>query len=128
MENLTFYDYVVPIFIYIILPLIGLGYYIYLALKMKAEVKDPPYITVFSLFYIYGGLLVSLLTALFWKYSGMMTILVFFQTFAAPVIVIFIAILNYPKRQKSVYHRWSFYGASAYILIMALAIVYFTQI
>jgi len=109
--------YFIPIFIYFILPLTGLAVYIKLAMKMQWETDDPPYFSMFFLFYLYGGIFVMILTSLFWKVSGMVSILAFFLMLAGPVISIIIAVCNIKKKNDSIYHKWIFYSAVFYTVI-----------
>ncbi len=86
---------------------------------MREEIDDPPYFSMFFLFYLYGGVLVIILTSLFWKLSGMTAILTFFLMLAGPVITGIIAIYNTKKKNDSVYHKWVFYSSASYAVVFA---------
>ncbi len=69
MEEIRF------IVIHAVVPLAGLGLFLALRRRMLvACIEEPPILIFFVLFATYGGLIVALLTALFWYWSGMATL------------------------------------------------------
>jgi len=115
----------IGMFIYFIVPLIGLAMYIKVALKMKDDMDDPPYFSLFFLSYIYGGILILILTSLFWKVSGLIVVLTFFLILGGPIITSIIAIINYPLKEDSKYHKIIFYSSGFYSFIGIIYILVF---
>lgn len=104
--------------IYIIIPLMGLLSYLNLIRKMNREhVVQPPTLGLFFLFVNYGGLLLVILTSLFWKWSAMASLGSFYLITVAPVVVGIIAYRNYKLRLQSTYHKWAFRSAVSYYFI-----------
>ncbi|MDH6308631.1 fatty acid desaturase [Dysgonomonas sp. PFB1-18] len=116
--------YVIPILIYFVIPIAGLVLYIKLVTKMQFEVDSVPYIRLFFLFFIYGGLLLIILTGIFWKVSGLLLISIFFLLFIAPIITSIITLFTYRKRELSVYHKWIFNAAGGYSLVLLPLVLY----
>ena len=104
------------IFIYFIMPIIGLAVYIRLALKMKKEIDVPPYFSMFCLFYLDGSVLIIILNSLFWKWSGMDSLGLLFLMFAGPIMMGIIAFINYKKKEISIFHKWAFFLSSFYFI------------
>lgn len=109
--------------IHLLIPFAGLIAYFLLLRRMgKQGVTDPPAFELFALFAIYGGLLVTLLTQLFWYWSGMASLGVFFLVFIAPLVLLFTAYRTRTARQTSRYHRIVHTASWAYFLIAPVVI------
>lgn len=109
-------EYIIPIFIYFLLPLIGLWLYLMLVNKMQQQEERPPVISLFIVFAVYGGSLQMILTALFWKWSGLASLGAIFLFLIAPLLMIGIAINNWNKKTNSVYHKWIHICSGMYLL------------
>jgi len=116
--------YLIPVFIYFIMPILGLVTYLKLALKMHSQIDDPPYFSLFLLFNLYGGIVVILFTTLFWKWSGIASLFSFFLLLIGPLITCIIAIYNNEKKYKSIYHKWIFYSAAFYTSMFVVLLMF----
>ncbi len=113
----------IVLFIHLILPLIGLIIYLRLLAKLKKENLAKLGIDFFILFITYGGLLMSLLTALFWKYSGMAALGAFYLIILAPILMGIIAYNNHKVTSVSKYHKLAFQAALYYLTIIPVMLV-----
>jgi len=76
-----------------VVPLAGLKLFLSLRERMLEEqIERPPLIPLFIIFATYGGLLVVVLTVLFWRWSGMASLGVFYLVLVAPVAMTVLAI------------------------------------
>ena len=66
----------------------------------------------------YGGLLIVVLTGLFWYASGMATLGVFYLILIAPIIMGAIAYRNRHAKTFSKYHKWTYILGLAYAVIV----------
>jgi FtsH-binding integral membrane protein len=118
MKILTF------LLIHVITPIIGLLGFLFLKKKiLKESIENPPLIDLFFIFSIYGGILLIILTELFWKWSGMASLGAFFLTIPGFVIMAIIGYRNYKFRHVSIYHKISYLCGLAYCIIMPLTIL-----
>ena len=102
---------------YLLLPIAGIVAYVRLLRKMKREqVPRAPKLTWFALFYIYGGVLTMILTAIFCQWSGMASLGLFFLLFIAPAICGMIAWRHRHNIELSVYHRIARRMALGYLI------------
>ena len=114
----------VAVLIYLIIPLAGVIVFLRILKKIKAEnISDPPKIGLFPIFATYGGLLILVLTSLFWEWSGMASLGVFYLILIAPFIMAGIALNNYNKREESPYHQWAFRAGAMYFGIAPLVFI-----
>lgn len=114
----------IPIFIYILIPLFFLLIYILMGIKMKKELQNKaPLLEWFLVFVNYGGLLLFTLTMLYWVWSGLASVGTFYLIIGAPVVMGIIAYRQRKKRKESVYHRSLFYVALSYFVIAPLVII-----
>lgn len=121
---------IMTIITYLILPIVGVVAYIRLLRRMKREqVPAPPKLTWFALFYICGGLLTMILSAIFCQWSGMASLGFFFLLFVAPFICGLIAWRHRHNDGLSVYHRLARRMALGYligeVLLVAASIIVF---
>jgi len=117
--------YAIPILIYFVIPIAGLATYIMLVKRIKSELGSAPYIRLFFLFFIYGGLLITILTAIFWEWSGMALLGMAFLILPAPLITGVITFITHKKYDKSVYHKWIFNAAGGYSLVLLPFLLYY---
>lgn len=118
------------ILIYVLIPICGVFWYLkVLAGIKKDKVENPPTLDLFFVFFLYGILLLLVLSDLFLRWSGMSTLGLLFSITFSPIIMGFIAIRNYKKRAYSKYHKYSWQmGVLYYILLGILIWLYSYQI
>ena len=110
MEEIRF------ILIHLVVPLAGVGLFLHLRRKMlDARIEEPPIILLFILFATYGGMIVAILTALFWYWSGMATLGLAYLLLAAPIVTLALAIALYRRRRLSGYHAAAFWLSAGYV-------------
>ncbi len=120
MTNITFEpinikEIIIFTIIYLIIPLLCIFAYFMLCLRMKDKaVSKPPYISFGVLFLIYAGWIIVWLTSLFWKWSGLASIGIFFLILVAPFISLFLIIYFKKLRTLSVYHATIFKTSISY--------------
>ena len=111
-------EIIIAIIIHLAIPLTGLLLFLRIVRKMKnQDVTDPPTIDLFLAFATYGGLLLVVLTTLFWKWSGMASLGSFYLILGAPVVMGIIAYRNYKKKEFSTYHLWAYKAGLLYYAI-----------
>lgn len=111
--------------IHSLIPAIGLVVFLFLAKRMtQADLPGGLVLELFLLFATYGGLLLVVLTSLFWQWSGMPLLGVLYLVFVAPLIMAYIIYREYRNRTASTYHKWIALSSGIYLIIMpALLIV-----
>lgn len=116
-------DIITAILIHLIIP--GAGLFIYWILYKKIEkeqIYNPPIKELFLIFATYGGLLLVLLTSLFWMWSGAASLGVFYLVLVAPILMAIIAIRTKNNRNISRYHRWAFTASVLYFGVAPLTL------
>jgi hypothetical protein len=129
---MTVLEIIIALTIHLLLPLIGLNYFIQVRKRIKnEEVQNAPIIELFIIFATYGGLLLVTLTTLFWKWSGMASLGSFYLILGAPIAMGIISYRHRKTRKDSKYHKWTyllgilyFAIASATFLILYVVIEY----
>ena len=111
---MTGWEIFIAVFIHLLVPLAGLSAYLLLVNKMRRQCSDAPVVSPFLVFAIYGGVLLLLLTSLFWYWSGMASLGSAFLLVVAPFIMLGVAMRLRAKKQISKYHRAVFYAAAFY--------------
>ena len=107
--------------IYIALPLAGLCWFILLCRNMhRNRVPDPPVLPLLILICSYGGLLMMLLTALFWEWSGMATLGLGYLVIVAPVLMGVAAYQLKPRQAVSPIYRRMYRSALAYYFALPI--------
>lgn len=115
---MTAKEIIIAITIHLILPLIGLLYFLRLKKQMKNEnIPNAPTPELFVIFSTYGGLLLVVLTTLFWKWSGMASLGTFYLILAAPIVMGIIAYRHRPTKTISKYHNWAYLYGLLYFAI-----------
>jgi hypothetical protein len=104
--------------IHIIIPLIGVIYFVSIKRKMKTEMHvNALKFELFILFVSYGGLLLVTLTTLFWQWSGLASFGTFYLTLFAPILIGKIAYKLNKIKTKSKYHLYIYYASMSYFII-----------
>lgn len=124
MEEIRF------ILIHLVVPLAGVGLFLLIRRNMlRAKIEEPPVLLLFILFATYGGLIVAILTALFWYWSGMATLGLVYLLLMAPVAIPALALVLYRRRRLSGYHAAAFWLSAAYVpcllLLAAARVIYY---
>src|SRR5262245_53062039 len=101
---------------YFALPIFGIKLYFWLCQKMRTEeISSPPFLSVFILFFTYGGLLTVVLTSVLWFWSGLASLGVAYLLLLAPPLLIFLTVVLFRKRSLSRYHYWTFIASAVYV-------------
>lgn len=115
-------DTVIALIIHLLVPAIGIGLYLWLLSKMSDEnITNPLIIELFIVFATYGGLLIVILTSLFWEWSGLASLGTFYLIIGGPIAMGLIAYLNYKRRKESKYHKWTFLSGLLYFIVAPLS-------
>lgn len=116
--------WIIPTIIYVLVPLIGIVGYVLLVKKMlKEEIPEPPIDGYFLLFGIYGVLLILMLTAFFWYYSGMAFLGGLAAIVIGPIISGVLAYRSYRQKGYSLYHFYLHWLSIVYLFVTALIIL-----
>ena len=117
-------EIVKALLIHLVVPAVGLQWFLWLRDDMRAEqVENPPIIPFFIIFATYGGLLLVILTTLFWYWSGMASLGLAYLLFLAPVVMLILAWRLYPQRKLSRFHKAAFVASICYVGVAACFIV-----
>jgi hypothetical protein len=104
-------------------PLLGVLVYVLLCRRMqRANIQSPPGVQYALLFLTYGGWLLVLLTSLFWEWSGMASLGVFYLVLAAPFIMAGAAFSLRRSYGLSVFHRVAFISSIVYSALAVIAL------
>ena len=125
---MTIAEIIIALTIHLLLPLIGLFYFIRLRTRMKKEeIQNAPIIEMFIIFATYGGLLLVTLTTLIWKWSGMASLGTFYLILGAPVAMGIIAYRHRKTKKDTKYHKWTYLSGILYFAIapVMFLILYF---
>src|SRR5215467_15137034 len=105
-------------------PLAGLKVFFWLRERMFEErIQRPPVAPLFIIFATYGGWLMVVLTSLFWRWSGMAALGLFYLVLVAPVAMTVLAIILYRQRRLSGYHFASFVASGVYPFLVGAILV-----
>lgn len=115
---MTVREVIIALTIHLILPLVGMIYFIVLTKRMKSEnlSKSTTY-ELFIVFITYGGLLLVTLTTIFWKWSGMASVGAIYLILGAPIAMGIIAYKNKKKKDNSIFYNWIYKAGLFYYLI-----------
>ena len=120
---MTAKEIIIGLTIHLILPLTGLLYFLRLKKQIKNKnIPNTPTTELFIIFSTYGGLLLVLLTTLFWQWSGMASLGTFYLIFAAPIVMGIIAYRHRQTKLISKYHYWTYLSGLLYFAIAFVTI------
>ncbi len=120
---MTTIEMITVIIIHLLIPIVGLLTYILLIRKIKKEkISNPPNIDFFLIFATYGGLLLVMLTTVFWEWSGMASLGTFYLIIGGPIVMGIIAYRNYRNKGLSKYHILAYKAGLFYFLITPLSL------
>lgn len=121
---MTISEIIIALTIHLLLPLIGLFYFIRLRTRMRKEnIQNAPIIELFIIFATYGGLLLVILTTLLWKWSGMASLGSFYLILGAPIAMGIIAYRHRKTKKDSKYHKWTYISGISYFIITPIVIL-----
>lgn len=121
---MTSQEIVIALAIFLILPLVGLVCFLRLRKQMNKEnTPNAPTTELFIIFVTYGGLMLVALMTLFWLWSGMASLGVFYLVFIAPVIMGIIAYRHRKTRTVSKYHNWTYLSSLLYFTIAPVTFI-----
>jgi hypothetical protein len=107
----------------ILVPLVGVVAFVLLCRRMsRTHLQSPPFFPYFILFATTGGWLVVFLTALFWEWSGMASLGVFYLVFVAPFVTAGAAFSLRQSVTLSVFHRVAYVASIVYSGLLLLAV------
>jgi hypothetical protein len=89
----------------------------------RAQIPSPPFFSYFVLFATVGGWLLVLLTALFWEWSGMASLGIFYLVLVAPFVTAALAWSLHRRRTVSGFHRSAFVASIGYSGLMLVAVL-----
>jgi hypothetical protein len=105
-------------------PLTGLKVFLSLRERMlQRQIERPPIVPLFIIFETYGGLLMVVLTVLFWRWSGMASLGVFYLVLVAPIATTVLAVMLFRQRRLSPYHFGSFIASGIYPCVVVPTVV-----
>ena len=111
-------EIIIALTIHLILPLTGLLYFLRLKKQLKKEnIPNAPTTELFIIFSTYGGLLIVVLTTLFWQWSGMASLGFFYLILGAPIVMGLIAYRHKQTKTISKYHYWTYLSGLLYFAI-----------
>ena len=114
----------------VLVPLLGVIAYVLLCRRMRlAQIPSPPFFSYFVLFATFGGLLMILLTELFWVWSGLASLGMFYLILVAPFLCAGIAFGLRNRRALSTFHRSAFIASLTYSCVGIVFVgVWFTYL
>jgi len=97
---------IAPILIYLVVPAIGLGAFACVLKTMRRRaIPEPPVISLFALFFLNGSLLLVVLTALFWHWSGLASLGAAFLVLVGPVMAVVLLVKGLRTSTISPFHQ-----------------------
>lgn len=112
---------IIGLLIHLVVPLVGLLCFINLKRKMKNEnIEKSLIFQLLIIFATYGGLLIILLTTLFWEWSGLASLGTFYLVFCAPLLMVLIAQKQRKVKINSKYNKLIYYSGILYFIIAPL--------
>lgn len=115
---MTEIETIIALSLHLFLPLTGLICFLRLKKQLKKEnIPNAPTTELFIIFSTYGGLLLVVLTTLFWQWSGMASLGTFYLILAAPIAMGIIAYRLRQTKSISKYHYWTYLSGLLYFAI-----------
>ena len=127
--RLTLMELVRAILVNFVVPIVGLKVFLSVRDQMlEKQIERPPVVPLFIIFATYGGLLMIVLTILFWRWSGMASLGFFYLVLVAPITMTVLAVLLYRQRRLSSYHLGSFIASGVYPCLIVPAVVLYSVV
>jgi hypothetical protein len=117
----------------ILVPLLGIIIFVLVCRRMWGmHVQSPPFFAYFIFFATFGGWLVVFLTGLFWEWSGMASLGVFYLLFVAPFLTAGAAFSLRRRHALSIFHRVAYIANMIYsglaMITLGVWLAYFLTI
>ncbi|THH39375.1 hypothetical protein [Neolewinella litorea] len=110
--------------IHVFVPAGGVLAYLIMLKRMKKEhTSCPPVRSLLLVFASYGGVLLVLLTALFWKWSALASFGAAYLVLGAPLIMGAVAYMQFPTRVLSKYHSLVYRLALIYAIAIPVVVL-----
>ena len=107
--------------IHLLVPAAGVVAYLALCRRLFVAGASPMFLAqLFLLFVCYGGALLVVLTSLFWHWSGMASVGVFFLILAAPILLFPVLLSLWKQKSHSFAHRMAFRACAGYYILIAV--------
>ena len=111
----------IPLLIYVCVPAVAIvGYTATRKRMLRARIESPPERGLFLVFACYGALLLGLLTALFWEWSGLASLGTIVMLGGCVVLLVQAAYLS-PRRKLSIFHDRIWLASIGFIPAILLA-------
>src|SRR5262245_58956789 len=111
------------LFIHVVVPLFGFAEFLLLAWRLdRAKLAGSLVVPYFLIHFFYGGLLLILLTAFFWSWSGMASLGALLCVLVGPAVLIAQAWWLNDERRASKFHGVAWFLSLTYPLCVALLI------
>ena len=109
--------------VYFVIPISGMLCFVHLRDKMiQSGIRKPPVMELFLVFAIYGILVLTILSGLFWGFSLFSLLGSVFMTLAAPILMAFISVRLKMTRGISKYHLGTQKAALYYFLAFPIGL------
>ncbi len=120
---MTSSEIITAITIHLLVPAACVAAYLMLCRRLLAAGASRMFLAqLFLLFVCYGGVLLGLLTSLFWYWSGMASVGVFFLMLAAPVLLFPVLLSLWQQKSPSPAHRVAFRACVGYYVLLAMVL------
>ena len=117
-------EIIIALLIHLFVPVAVLAWFLKLKNDMGNEkIENAPVIDLFIIFGTYGGLLIVVLTTIFWEWSGMASLGAFYLILIAPVVMGLIAYKNSQRKKNSKYHSWTYLSGLLYFVIAPITFI-----
>lgn len=117
---------IIPILIYIVVPIIWLILFFSTSRTLKPpEKKELFTLKLLTVFGCHCGLTILLLTTLFWKWSGIVSLLTAFLILLAPILMAFIAFDSYKMRKSRAENKLCVWSISYFVFLAFIILIAF---
>ena len=114
-------EIITAVLIHLLVPVVGLVAYVILCKRLLVTGASPIFLAqLFLLFVCYGGVLLVLLTNLFWYWSGMASLGILFLISVAPVLLFPVLLSLWKQKNHSVLNRVAFRACAGYYVLLAV--------
>ena len=118
---MTSSEIITAISIHLLVPVAGVVAYLALCRRLFVAGASPMFLAqLFLLFVCYGGVLLVVLTSLFWNWSGMASLGVFFLVLVAPILLLPVLLSLWKQKNHSFAHRIAFRACAGYYVLIAV--------
>jgi hypothetical protein len=119
-------EWLTALLIHVVVPAAGIWLYVRCRREGQSAGAPPRFaLYVFVLFFVWGGVLLITLTSLFWYWSGMASLGIFFLLFASPLFMIPVVIGLWHMRAQFRPARLASAAALLYYIVVVVALILF---